>query len=171
MPKHEEGARVLAPEHESAAAPPKSGVIRRRSVTINPRRMTQGEIAVGRALYPPEEHDASARPRTRGECIDAPRPCPFVSCRHHLYLDVASNGSIVLNFPELEPDQLVATCSLDLAGDDGRTLEEVGEVLHLTRERVRQIETAALAKLRAVEETRELRGLPAPRQRRRLPVV
>ena len=31
---------------------------------------------------------------------------------------------------------------------DPRTLEEVGDVLHLTRERIRQIERQALSKLR-----------------------
>lgn len=36
------------------------------------------------------------------------------------------------------------------------TLEEVGKLLHLTRERIRQIEQAALAKLRAMATAREL---------------
>ena len=38
--------------------------------------------------------------------------------------------------------------------EDGCTLEEVGEELGLTRERIRQIEKAALAKLRAALEER-----------------
>jgi hypothetical protein len=28
------------------------------------------------------------RPRNRSECKDGPRPCPWVSCRYHLALDV-----------------------------------------------------------------------------------
>ncbi len=35
------------------------------------------------------------RPKTRGECASGPRPCPWVSCRHHLYLDVDKNGSVI----------------------------------------------------------------------------
>lgn len=179
MPKHEEGAaRELAPEEDTPSAP-RSGVVavsdrsrsRPRGRTINPADVSARELAVGRALYPPEEHDGSARPRTRAECIDGPRPCPFVSCRHHLYLDVTSCGSMKLNFPDLEPDELVASCSLDLAAGDDLTLEEVGEAMNLTRERVRQLEGQALAKLAALRETRELRGLPEPRPRRRLPLI
>lgn len=32
---------------------------------------------------------AIPRPRTRGDCLTMPRPCPWVGCRHHLLLDVA----------------------------------------------------------------------------------
>lgn len=85
------------------------------------------------------------RPDTRGECRDAVRPCPFVSCRHHLYLDVNPHtGTIKINFPDLEPWELEHTCALDVADRGGITLEEVGEILNLTRERVRQIEVTSL---------------------------
>jgi len=99
------------------------------------------------------------RPRTRNEC-PASRPCPWVGCRYHLYLDVNSKtGSIKLNFPELEPWELVETCVLDLAErdvpDNGRigedrhlTLDEVAVIMNLTRERVRQVEASALARMR-----------------------
>jgi hypothetical protein len=32
---------------------------------------------------------AIPRPTTRGECLQEARPCPWVSCRHHLLLEVA----------------------------------------------------------------------------------
>src|SRR5688572_7854160 len=81
------------------------------------------------------------RPRTRGDCEAASRPCPFASCRHHLYLDVhPSTGSLKLNFPDVDPDEIPETCSLDVAARGGATLEELGHLLNLTRERVRQIE-------------------------------
>lgn len=35
---------------------------------------------------------AIPRPRTRAECLQEARPCPWVSCRHHLLLEVASAG-------------------------------------------------------------------------------
>ena len=38
----------------------------------------------------PYSIDGVARPLTRAECKDGPRPCPWVSCRHHLLLEVAS---------------------------------------------------------------------------------
>jgi hypothetical protein len=81
-----------------------------RAQTISVRRITKRELAIGRALFPPDEHADVPRPRTRGDCKDGARPCPFVSCAHHLYLDVsAESGAIKLNFPDLEADELEAS--------------------------------------------------------------
>jgi len=89
------------------------------------------------------------RPRTRAECQHEQRPCPWVSCKHHLYLDVnPRTGSIKLNFPDLEPWELQHTCALDVADDGGHTLEEVGDITNLTRERIRQLELHGLLELR-----------------------
>lgn len=103
------------------------------------------------ALGPQEEpHE---RPRCRAEC--PPMPCPWVSCRWNLYLDVSESGSLHLNFPKLDVDQVPNNCVLELAERGGMTLEQIGQVMNVTRERVRQIETSALAKLRSA-------GLEAP---------
>jgi hypothetical protein len=77
----------------------------------------------------------------------------FVSCKHHLYLDVnPSTGSIKLNFPDKEIWEMEQTCALDVADKGGITLEEVGTIMNLTRERIRQVETRGLLKLRAIVE-------------------
>lgn len=89
------------------------------------------------------------RPRTRGECAGVPRPCPFVSCRYHLYLDVTQLGSLRLNFPDLEPDELEHSCCLDLADEGRLTLQQVAVTANVTRERVRQVERRILRKLAA----------------------
>lgn len=44
---------------------------------------------------------------------------------------------------------MAQTCSLDVADAGPSTLTEVGALLHITRERARQIEAAALAQLGA----------------------
>ena len=88
------------------------------------------------------------RPQTRSQCVDGPRPCIFVSCKHNLYLDVSEIGSVKLNFPDKDVDELEETCALDVAGRGGITLEVVGSLMALTRERVRQIEEHSSAKLR-----------------------
>jgi DNA-binding CsgD family transcriptional regulator len=88
------------------------------------------------------------RPKKRADCINMLRPCPFVSCKYHLYLDVKENGSIKLNFPDKTIWEMKETCALDVAEKGGLTLEEVGELMNLTRERVRQIENEAMEVLR-----------------------
>ncbi len=121
---------------------------RARSKTIAPKRLTKDELRLG-ALLP--LFDDLERPRTRGECQGVERPCPYVSCKHHLYLDVnPETGSIKLNFPDLEVWEMSETCSLDVADRGGITLEEVGEILNLTRERIRQVEVRGLLKLKMV---------------------
>jgi hypothetical protein len=119
---------------------------RPRARTIAPKRLTKEEIRMGALLYPIMDYE---RPMTRADCGDAGRPCPFVSCKYHLYLDVnPATGSIKLNFPHLEVWEMAETCALDVADRNGVTLEEVGEILNLTRERIRQVEVRGLLALK-----------------------
>ena len=126
---------------------------RPRSKTIAMKRLTREELRLGALLNPPVD---IPRPQTRAECQGECRPCPWVACKHHLYLDVnPETGSIKINFPDLEPWQLKHTCALDVADRNGITLEDVGEIMNLTRERIRQVEVRGLAKLRAMSPSRE----------------
>ena len=119
---------------------------RPRSKTIAMKRLTREELRVGALMYPPVD---VPRPRTRMECKEEMRPCPWVACKHHLYLDInPETGSIKINFPDLEPWELQHTCALDVAERGGITLEEVGEIMNLTRERIRQVEVRGLLKLK-----------------------
>jgi hypothetical protein len=110
-----------------------------------------GKLEVRRLgmLVPKLTHEEEAmRPATRRDCADGIRPCPWVSCKHHLFLDVnPQTGGLILNFPDIEPEQLAETCSLDVADQGGETLEAVGELMNVTRERVRQVEARALWRL------------------------
>ncbi len=82
---------------------------------------------------PSRDEPGSQLPLTRSECLpdgsNSSRPCGYVKCRHHL------NNS-------------KHSCSLDLAELGGMTLDEVGQVMGVTRERVRQMEVEALRKFR-----------------------
>jgi transposase-like protein len=144
------------------------------------------------------------RPRTRAECENRPRPCPWVSCKYHLFLDVNPvKGSIRFNLghamtpvdgkrharvirrklptigasgyvgvhrvpkPELDAawarrtDEVLEefeaarrdnrpTCVLDVVEESGAlSLDQIGGLLGLTRERVRQIEVDALLSARS----------------------
>ncbi|HEU5072660.1 MAG TPA: sigma factor-like helix-turn-helix DNA-binding protein [Polyangiaceae bacterium] len=140
-----------------------------RARTISVKRMTKRELEIGRLLYPEMDYP---KPRTREECIDGPRPCPFVSCKHHLYIDVSPRtGAIKLNFPDLEVWDMGESCALDVADRGGTTLEDVGAIMNLTRERIRQVEVKALAKLEALKDMMALRDYvdEGPVGKRRLP--
>ncbi len=122
--------------------------------SIAKKRLTRAEMAAGKELLPYMEY---RRPKTRSECKDGIRPCPFVGCRYHLYLDVkSSTGTLKLNFPGMEVWEMPFTCALDVSDMGGRTLEEVGQILNMTRERVRQLESSALGKLKALVEGRQV---------------
>jgi len=118
---------------------------RTRARTISIRRLSKAELNRGRELYPEEDY---WRPKLRGDCAEMERPCPFVACKYHLYIDVHPiRGSIKVNFPDVDVWEMTDTCALDIADRGGITLEEVGQIMNLTRERVRQLETQGLAKL------------------------
>ena len=143
-----------------------------RARTISVKRMTKRELELGRLLYP--EMDDIQRPEARLDCASGARPCPFVSCKHHLYLDVsARTGAIKLNFPDLEVWEMSETCALDIADRGGTTLEEVGAIMNLTRERIRQVEVKGLAKMAALRDMTALRDYvdEGPSGKRRLPVL
>lgn len=105
------------------------------------------------------------RPRARVDCLptgfNAQRPCPHVSCKWHVWPELSHGGSAARRrvLPtDVAPSDLQYSCFLDLAergalpgygSGSGMTLEQAGAVLDLTRERVRQIEAEALAKLRS----------------------
>ena len=125
------------------------------------------------------------------DCVDRPRPCPWVGCKYHLLLDVTAAGSIAVNAGEsivkgrnlrrsvstlrirqvrkkVDVEEALftrllealttgwpPTCALDVAEDPkSATLDDVGSMLNVSRERIRQMQFNALAKLR--EDTDEI---------------
>jgi hypothetical protein len=166
LDSEDEGAETVRQTEESAQPevakirlkvhPSRDG--RFRSKTIAPKRLTRDEKRLALSLVYPEGVD---RPKSRADCQQMQRPCPFVSCEHHLYLDVnPESGAIKLNFPHLEVWEMAETCALDVADRGGITLEEVGAILNLTRERIRQVEVRGLTKIR-VERGEDLGVSPS----------
>jgi hypothetical protein len=86
-------------------------------------------LAVVECTMPPSEH-----------------PCTQVRCRYHLaQIGVGEHRT-----------QTTRDCALKVAGEGPCTLDEVGEVLGLSRERIRQIQDRALEKLRSSAVLRRL---------------
>jgi len=100
-----------------------------------------------------------ARPPDRALCANGVRPCPYVSCRYHLYLDVRGDGVLRVNFPDREPDELLASCALDMSEDGPRTLDQVAGLMGMSKERARQLEASGMEKLRAALGKREYDAL------------
>lgn len=123
-----------------------------RPKSLGARKLTLREMEEGRRL---RRLPLVARPKTRADCENVQRPCPWVSCRYHLYLDVNHDTrALKLNFPHLTPDQMPPneSCALDVADRGGVTLEETGRLANVTLERARQLEEMALRELRAKVE-------------------
>jgi hypothetical protein len=86
------------------------------------------------------------RPKTRGECVDGPRPCPWASCRHHL---VYAGARAHRSFPFGDDlDAMAETCALDAADRGAHTCDAVAALTGQSMQRVQQLEHEALSKLR-----------------------
>ena len=156
----EQSAEKDAPPKVSRKVRRRARRTRPRSKTIAMKRLTREELRLGALLNPPVD---IPRPKDRAECSAESRPCPWVACKHHLYLDVnPDTGSIKINFPDLEPWELKQTCALDVSDRGGITLEEVGEIMNLTRERIRQVEVRGLLKLKMGSPSPEELGANLP---------
>ena len=111
----------------------------------------------------PEEADTQ-RPQTRADCLpggcNQARPCPWVSCRHHLAIDVTSKGKVKELWEDLEAAPV--TCALDVVDALEDELERralvgtkrveldratVGHYLRLSKDAIQQIEFKALHRL------------------------
>lgn len=76
-------------------------------------------------------------PKTRGECVSGPRPCPWAECRHHLG---APHGWASSGYRLMQAKRRSAeTCSLDLADRGGMAPAEIADEIGVSRQRVLQI--------------------------------
>lgn len=142
----------VAPENDAMADA--SNSTRVRAKTISQREMLRERRLED--LVDPEDTEVD-RPRTRAECVSGPRPCPFVSCRHHLYLDVTPAGSLKFNHPAKEVDELEETCALDVADRGGTSLQEIADLLNITRQGAQLIENVALRHARPAARRSDLK--------------
>jgi hypothetical protein len=149
-------AVALAPEHE-IDVPAERLQRRPRSLGIHP--LGTRELKEKRRIDadPDLMLALAARPRTRRDCKDGPRPCPWAGCAMHLALYVTPWGGPKVMFPDAEGgidfDAMPETCALDIAERGPATVELIATSLGFTDERVRQLQRAVERKLRPVLES------------------
>ncbi len=86
---------------------------------------------------------------------DSRTPSPFDQASQH---QIAERVDLVLR--ELDPrEKKIIRMRFGIGGSPARTLEQIGGRLRLSRERVRQIEVRALAKIKASPLCRDLAGM------------
>ncbi len=91
-----------------------------------------------------------------GDLIENHRdPSPAEALMSH---DLADRMSAALSFLTLREEKILRM-RFGIGEKSERTLEEVGQIFGLTRERIRQIESKALAKLRRPKQAEQLRTL------------
>jgi hypothetical protein len=126
---------------------------RRLPLILDPLRLSgeeRIELLRGRVEYQSELEALDAcRPKTRADCADVPRPCPFVACRWNTYLDVDERGRIVIGRPDVDVDQRAESCALDVIeqNPDGLELGDVAAILGISRDPVARIEAQGKAAL------------------------
>jgi RNA polymerase primary sigma factor len=89
-----------------------------------------------------------------GDFVADPEISPLVDSASHSLLKQQIEP-LLAHLPQQE--RQVLELRYGLLDGEFRTLKEVGEALHLSRERIRQVEAAALAKIRALPQVTRLR--------------
>lgn len=113
---------------------------------------------------PPDWEIQPGVPATRADCANVPRPCPYVSCSHHLWLRLQSeqpgNPKAGKQGTTTFRPSSSQSCALDVA-EKGATIEEIAEMLGMHHSRVRQIAEGAIMKLFAFDPALATRLLEA----------
>ncbi len=110
------------------------------------------------------------RPRTRGDCLAGPRPCPWIGCKWHLCWERRDIKRVIMSdaHPAMAASLIMSmdqTCVLDVS-EAPRSDREVGAVLGITHQAVAQACQRGMTKLRAKQILRrgqeEVCGPSAP---------
>lgn len=86
-----------------------------------------------------------------GRCSELPRPCPLVSCRHNLFLDVDDDtGEIEFAHPGKEPNRIDphTSCAIDVAMRGSQDAEFVADLMGMGPLAFEELEQGAVPLLR-----------------------
>lgn len=87
-------------------------------------------------------------PQARSDCRGGPRPCPFVSCKYHLFLVIDPRKATVSHRVDASDIwEIPFTCALDIAEMGGAEFLRVSKVLNLSVEYTLTLHNAAVSKI------------------------
>jgi hypothetical protein len=129
---------------------------------FNGRELSGNELAFMPQADAILEEFADDVPTTLADCQpggkNEARPCPFVRCQFHTYVDVNEDGALKLNFPgmALDDPRIRYTCAIDAANDQAakgpkappRDFVELGRLLNMTGAGSKKIIKQAEARMR-----------------------
>jgi hypothetical protein len=103
-------------------------------------KIMTNKIRYAEYLYPPKHY---------ADCMGKPEPCRHVFCEHHMVWCFIWGKKPTIRALLDKAESLKYTCVLKAVEkkQGGLTLQEVGDILGITRERIRQIEEEALRKI------------------------
>jgi len=100
------------------------------------------------------------RPTCRADCSEVSRPCPYILCKHNMFLDIKDNGSIrytqntkdplEVKHVEINGEKVMPSCSLDIAEQfpEGLSCDAIGTLLGgISRETVRLVSKKSTASI------------------------
>ena len=94
------------------------------------------------------------RPKTRGECLNGPRPCPWVSCKYHLGIEVGVHS--VTKVTEHDGWMERDTCALDVADRGEHSYRAISPLMMCTHEGARKIANRGIDKILRYYEARHV---------------
>jgi hypothetical protein len=103
-------------------------------------------------------------PKTRGECVNAQRPCPHIQCRHHIVGEIARHPDFeaaVAAFEARDEAGCTETCALDVADKGEHSAPYIATLMGISKQRVHQIcdEAGLYARKFSAREQSETRSL------------
>ncbi len=124
-----------------------------QAYTSGPRELARENKAGAKERGTSKHKIGDGKPETWGGCkaqgLGITKPCGYISCGHHLAIDVnENNGAVKYNFPGVDVADMPETCALAAVEKHGiQDMARVGDALGVVREAISQTSKRAIAKI------------------------
>ena len=96
-----------------------------------------------------QDSELVPRPKTRGECHNIQRPCPYATCQFNMLTEIGPKGQLEQRYPDVESMPANASCVLDVADQYGSLdVKEVAAIMLEQPKSIINLEESAIRRLR-----------------------